>query len=67
MTMFELLESGELDGYENAVGNDIDWDVATRTPCPNCGGRCEYVAMRNDNGSYRAFAVCQKCQAAHEF
>lgn len=63
----ELLTSGELEGYEQGWGSEIDFNIATKTPCPECGGQCHFYAMNNDRGSYRAFQVCTQCDNAVEF
>ena len=63
----ELILSGELSGYEMGGGTEIDDEVATKTPCKKCGGRCEFFPMVNLQGSYRAFAHCVDCDEAYEF
>jgi hypothetical protein len=67
MNWQELLNSGELEGYTDSMYNDIDADVATRTPCEECGGKCEYHGMENGRNSYRAFSVCADCGRVIEF
>jgi hypothetical protein len=67
ITWDELLNSGELEGYEQGFGTQIDFNIATETPCSECGGQNQFFAMNNIRGSYRAFAVCLKCNNAEEF
>lgn len=74
-TLQELIERGELEGYEpgtphfpNALidGVGIDRGVAEDNPCGACGGACEFHPY-TDGTSYRAFAVCTRCGNAVEF
>ena len=71
----------DLSGYENRYparnpnalvdGASIDREVAEETPCPECGGKCEYKPFVDKDDyrtqSYRAFAVCTECGEAFEF
>lgn len=70
------LEDCDLSGYEPGTprrrglidGAALDRETAEETPCPECGGPMEYRPFVNrDESSYRAFAVCTKCENAIEF
>lgn len=63
----ELLDSGELVGYDGCWFDPIDYEVATGTRCEKCGGLCEWEGRTNGNGSRRGFSVCQKCGRVIEF
>lgn len=65
-TWAEIVESGDLEGYTYGGYNEIDADVSESHPCPDCGGKMEYIPMRSP-GSYRAFARCEKCHGTVEF
>jgi len=78
MKYTDILEALQFQGYTqrwpahnpNALvdGASIDREVAEETPCPECGGKCEYKPFVDDSGhSYRAFAVCTVCGEAQEF
>lgn len=71
----ELSDQGLEKGLAPA-GCEADQEIATREPCPECGGVVEFMPYsryrgRNDWGSeswtYRAFVVCRKCDIATEF
>ncbi len=67
-TWEELLNAGELEGYDEMMHNDIDFECATETPCEECGGACRYEGRRSSRtGSYRAFSICTLCGRVIEF
>jgi hypothetical protein len=66
-TMDDLLNSGELEGYDRGYINSIDYDTAAQTPCERCGGQCSAFGYTNDRGSYRCFSECQSCKRVIEF
>lgn len=75
MTLDELIDAGELDGYtpEAPIGGmlpaaEIDREVAATATCSKCGEHgLDYHPYRIPDVSYRAFAVCPRCREAHEF
>jgi hypothetical protein len=75
MTLDDLLESGQLEGYipEAPPGGlidaaEVDGDVAAQATCIRCKHRgMDYRPFRIPAVSYRAFAVCPRCGEAHEF
>ena len=75
MTLTELLESGELEGYLPEApsgglisGAEIDRQVAATASCSKCKHQgLQYHPFRVPGISYRAFAVCPLCDEAHEF
>ena len=75
MTLTELLDSGELEGYLAEAptgglisGAEIDRQVAASAVCSKCKHQgLEYHPFRVPGISYRAFAVCPLCGEAHEF
>jgi hypothetical protein len=67
-TWEDLLNSGELDGYNGDYINPIDVEVAENIPCERCGGKCIAFGKNSDRtGSYRAFSECQNCKRVIEF
>lgn len=72
-TFKDLLASGELSGYENyAPGDDsMDAEIIAKTVCPECGGAMKFEPYTSGHRpnvvSYRAFAVCLKCDHVYEF
>ena len=52
-------------GYEG-TWNHIDMEVVRECPCKTCGHSRRYVGLRM-GPSYRAFAVCDTCEAEEEF
>lgn len=55
------------EGYEFGALNTIDIQVCTDTSCSECGHKgLKYAGFKKD-GSYRAFAICPKCDEAIEF
>lgn len=78
MTLYQLLGSGELDGYEARPprrglvdGPSIDAEVCREATCPWCGhvGLTYRPFTREQHGrrSYRAFAECGSCGEFTEF
>lgn len=69
--MEDVISSGELMGYEQrwpaGEGAVIDMECAKDSNCPECKTQMEYKPWVNDKGSYRAFAVCPKCDECFEF
>jgi hypothetical protein len=73
-TLTELIENGELDGYQPGRptpgiidGASIDAEVCDKATCSNCGHRGMEYYPYVQPGSYRAFAVCPNCGEAEEF
>ena len=66
LTWDELVNSGELEGYDEPYINLIDADTAAEFACENCGGQCIGTGRRGAYG-YRCFSVCTKCSRALEF
>lgn len=68
LTWRELRDSGDLTGYVQSSGSDIDAEVVAKTTCQQCGGPNEFIAMRIAD-SYRAFGHCRnpRCDAVFEF
>jgi len=75
-TMQQILDSGELAGYEAREPLDsetahIDEQAAASVPCRQCGGPCLYEPFVKLAGrkqlAYRCFAVCSWCKIAVEF
>jgi hypothetical protein len=46
--------------------NPIDYEVATKYPCEDCGGRTEGDGYKNDE-EYRCYCMCHNCNVAYEF
>ena len=67
MTWEDLLNSGELEGFDSQYINSIDAEVAAEYPCSLCGGQCIGKGRRNPQGNYRCFSECQKCGNVFEF
>ncbi len=73
----DVLTSGELDGYQAGAPRwghlpgmlEMDADVCESSTCPHCGHPgLEYRPFHSSSEhSYRAFAVCPKCEMAQEF
>ena len=68
LTWRELRDSGDLTGYVQSSGSDIDAEVVAETTCQQCGGPNEFIAMRTSD-SHRAFGHCRnpRCDAVFEF
>jgi hypothetical protein len=74
MKLAEVLESGELERYEPGhrapgllAAADVDAEVAAAQKCGNCGHQGLDYRPFTKPGSYRAFAVCPRCDEAEEF
>lgn len=70
MTIHDLIQSGDLDGYREVLATDavreIDQEIAEAATCPACGGPCGYRGFKRP-GSYLAYHVCRRCGTATEF
>ncbi len=63
--MTDVLEDLRARGYIE-YSNEIDEDMVNLSVCGNCRSTdCRYVGLRRI-GSYRAFAVCNRCGAGME-
>jgi len=74
MKLSEIIESGELEGYEPGHkppgllgGAAIDAGIALEATCGGCGHKGLDYRPFTSKSSYRAFAVCPKCDEAEEF
>ena len=74
MKLAEILESGELSGYEPGhkppgllAAAAIDAQVASEQSCQECGHKGLGYRPFTSHDSYRAFAVCPGCDEAEEF
>ncbi len=74
----ELIADGWREGRPGPLAEEIDKPAAERYPCPDCGGPMVYRPWVKPEGkrnvwtghpyvSYRAFAVCERCDAYSEF
>lgn len=71
-TLAVVLESGELEGYQPGAprgAGESDAEVCREAHCANCRHQgLEYHPYTSTSGrSYRAFAVCPRCQQCAEF
>lgn len=67
VTWEQLVNSGELDGYNETMETSIDREYAETTPCEECGGECRFEGLTNGRNSYRCFSVCNTCGRVLEF
>ncbi len=74
----DLIAGGYREGSPGVLAEEIDRPAAARYPCPGCGGTMVYrpwvkpTNVRNLwtgalQTSYRAFAVCERCDSYSEF
>jgi len=68
MTLEQIEESGELNGYRTRPANEIDAEVCSEMKCDSCGhkGLLCFGFESERSLSYRAFAACPDCKEAFE-